>query len=164
MPLHELLGGERITILTDTEDRDAVIDAAARLLAGDAGAGAGPGAAAIGHSLRTREQLASTAIGHGVAIPHGRIAGLAESRGAFLRLAPAVDFGAVDGEPVDLVLAMAVPEHSVQEHLQQLAELVEQFADAGFRERLRGASDVAGLRQCLLRQPARPPSNPSTVA
>ena len=160
MPLHELLGGERIAILTDPEDRDAVIDAAARLLAD----GIGPGAAAIGDSLRSREQLASTAIGHGVAIPHGRIAGLAESRGAFLRLAPAVDFGAADGEPVDLVLAMAVPEHSVQEHLQQLAELVEQFADAGFRERLRGASDVAGLRQCLLRQPARPPSNPSTVA
>ncbi|MGH8086287.1 MAG: PTS sugar transporter subunit IIA [Lysobacter sp.] len=145
MPLQQLLDADRIAILNRPDDRDAVIDAAARRLATAAVA-----AVTIGDSLHAREQLASTAIGHGVAIPHGRVAGLAASCGAFLRLAEPVDFGAADGQPVDLVLAMAVPEHSLQEHLQQLAELAEHFADAGFRERLRGAADLAELRRCLL--------------
>ena len=89
-------------------------------------------------SLREREQLASTAIGHGMAIPHARIAGIEEGRGAFLRLAQPVDFDAADGEPVDLVLALAVPEHHVQQHLELLAELAARFADPGYRAELRG--------------------------
>lgn len=159
MPLHQLLDVERIALLTEPGDRDAVIDAAARRLAT-----ASVAADTIGESLRTRERLASTAIGHGVAIPHARVAGLAESRGTFLRLAEPVDFDAADGLPVDLVLAMAVPEHSLQEHLQQLAELAEHFADAGFRECLRDAADTAGLARCLLQPPAQSPSTRPTAA
>ncbi|KGM56934.1 hypothetical protein N799_01925 [Lysobacter arseniciresistens ZS79] len=131
-------------------DRAGAIDAAARLL-GDDGQ-----AAAIGESLHARERLASTGIGHGVAFPHGRVPELERSRGAFLRLAPPVDFNAADGEPVDLLLAMAVPEHALQEHLQQLAELAERFGDPRFRERLREAANVDELRECLL-APADPP-------
>ena len=59
-----------------------------------------------------------------------------------------IDFGASDGEPVDLVFAMAVPEHFTQEHLQLLAQIAEQFADAGFRDALRAAPDAAALRTC----------------
>jgi PTS system nitrogen regulatory IIA component len=61
-----------------------------------------------------------------------------------------VDFDASDGQPVDLVFAMAVPEHFTQQHLQLLAELAEQFADAGFRDALRAAPDVGTLRALLL--------------
>ena len=150
MPLHELLGGERIAILTEPGNRGSVLDAAARLLADPLMGGDRTDLCNdIRLSLRTREQLASTAIGHGVAIPHGRVRGVEERRGAFLRLAEPVDFGAPDGIPVALVLAMAIPEHSLQEHLQQLAELAERFADAGFRERLRGARNTAELGRCL---------------
>ncbi|GAB2624577.1 PTS sugar transporter subunit IIA [Novilysobacter erysipheiresistens] len=159
MPLQQLLDGDRIAILNTPGDRDAVIDAAAPRLAT-----AAVDAATIGASLHAREQLASTAIGHGVAIPHGRVGGLATTRGAFLRLAEPVDFGAADGQPVDLVLAMAVPEHSLQEHLQQLAEVAEQFADAAFRERLRTAVDLAELRRCLLQPSTRPLSPKTTTA
>lgn len=167
MPLHELLSAERIAIVTESGDRDMVIDTAARLLGTALGDGDGDRAAAtdaIGHSLRSREQLASTAIGHGVAIPHGRVSCFDRTRGAFLRLAEPVDFGAADGELVDLVLAMAVPEHSLQQHLQQLAELAERFADDGFRHALRDAADIAELGRCLLQPSVRPPFTRPTAA
>ncbi|KRA14623.1 MULTISPECIES: PTS sugar transporter subunit IIA [unclassified Lysobacter] len=146
MPLHELLSAQRVAILEESGDRDAVLDAAARLL----GDGTPTAIRAIGDSLRERERLASTAIGHGVAIPHGRSALFDDSRGAFLRLEQPVDFGAADGEKVDLVLAMTVPEHYVQQHLQLLAELAERFGDADFRAALRGAADVDELGWRLL--------------
>ncbi len=146
MPLHELLSAQRVAILEESSDRDAVLDAAARLLAD----GTPSAIRAIGDSLRDRERLASTAIGHGVAIPHGRSALFEDSRGAFLRLEQPVDFGAADGEKVDLVLAMTVPEHYVQQHLQLLAELAESFGDPDFRAALRRAADVDELGWHLL--------------
>jgi PTS system nitrogen regulatory IIA component len=143
-------------VRTGPGDRDDVLDAAARLLA-DAGSdhaapagGHADAAAVIGDSLRRRERLGSTAIGHGIAIPHGRTAACDDARGAFLRLARPVEFGASDGEPVDLVFAMAVPEHFAQQHLQLLAELAERFADPEFRAALRAAPDAAALRALLL--------------
>lgn len=146
MPLRHLLAADRIVLLVEPEDRDAVLDAAARLLADAAPAST----AAIGESLRARERMGSTAIGHGIAIPHGRTTAFDETRGAFLRLRNPVDFGASDGEPVDLVFAMAVPEHFTQEHLQLLSELAETFSDAGFRAALRAAPDSDALRALLL--------------
>ncbi len=146
MALRELLVADRIVVLVEPDNRDGVLDAAARLLADDAPADT----AAIGESLRARERLGSTAIGHGIAIPHGRTGAFDDTRGAFLRLATPVDFGASDGEPVDLVFAMAVPEHFTQQHLQLLAELAEQFSDAAFRAALRAAPDAASLRALLL--------------
>ena len=146
MPFSQLLTADRVVLLVEPGDRDGVLDAAARLLSDSA-----PGTtAAIGDSLRSRERLGSTAIGHGIAIPHGRTQAFNEARGAFLRLQQPVDFGASDGEPVDLVFAMAVPEHFAQQHLQLLSELAERFADPGFRAALRAAPDVAHLRRLLV--------------
>ena len=146
MPISQLLTADRIVLLVEPGDRDDVLDAAARLLTDSA-----PGTtAAIGDSLRSRERLGSTAIGHGIAIPHGRTQAFTEARGAFLRLQQPVDFGASDGEPVDLVFAMAVPEHFTQQHLQLLSELAERFADPGFRAALRAAPDLAHLRELLV--------------
>lgn len=146
MSLSEFLSADRIVLLVEAGSRDNVLDAAARLLAN-----ASPtSTAAIGESLRQRERMGSTAIGHGVAIPHGRSDAFDDTRAAFLRLHPAVDFDAGDGEPVDLVFAMAVPEHFTQQHLQLLSELAERFADAQFRAALRNAPDVDALRLALL--------------
>ena len=150
MPLHALLAADRIVLLVEPVDRDSVLDAAARLLAD-----ASPVITqAIGSSLRARERLGSTGIGCGIAIPHGRTNAFETARGAFLRLAHPVDFGAADGEPVDLVYAMAVPEHFTQQHLELLSELAERFADPGFRAALRNAPDVEALRAVLF-APAR---------
>jgi PTS system nitrogen regulatory IIA component len=145
MPLSRLLAPDRIAVLSGPVDRDGVLDEAARLLAGDIG-----GAGAVAACLRQRERLGSTAIGHGVAIPHGRCGAFDEARAAFLRLEEPVDFDAGDGEPVDIVFAMAVPEHFIQQHLQLLSELAEGFADPEWREALRNAPDAAALRAILL--------------
>lgn len=146
MSLSELLNADRIILLVEPGNRDAVLDAAARLL-GDASPDS---TAAIADSLRQRERMGSTAIGHGVAIPHGRTNAFDEARAAFLRLERPVDFEAGDSMPVDLVFAMAVPAHFTQQHLQLLSDLAERFADAGFRAALRAARDVTALRTTLL--------------
>lgn len=146
MPLNDLITADRIVLLTEPVDRDRVLDAAARLLAGNSRAAT----TAIGDCLRQRERLGSTAIGHGVAIPHGRSNAFDETRAAFLRLQYPVDFDASDGQPIDLVFAMAVPEHFTQQHLQLLSELAERFADTDFCEALRQADDADALRRTLM--------------
>lgn len=147
MAFNQLLAADRIAMLVEPGNRDNVLDAAARLLSDET---APETTAEIGHSLRSRERLGSTAIGHGIAIPHGRSNAYGEARGAFLRLREPVEFGASDGEPVDLVFAMTVPEHFAQQHLQLLSELAERFADPAFRAALRAAPDATRLRQLLL--------------
>ena len=146
MALSEFLSADRIAVLVAPGNRDAVLTAAARLL----GNGSPGSTAAIADSLRQRERMGSTAIGHGVAIPHGRSDTYDDTRAAFLRLQPAVDFDAGNSEPIDLVFAMAVPEHFTLQHLQLLSELAERFADAAFRSALRHAPDVDALRDALL--------------
>ena len=86
----------------------------------------------------------------GVAVPHARNAAFRAPRAAFLRLAHAIDFGARDGEPVDLVFAMCAPDDTPELHLQHLAGVAERFADAEFRDRLRMAHRVESLRRLLL--------------
>ncbi|MEZ5544990.1 MAG: PTS sugar transporter subunit IIA [Lysobacteraceae bacterium] len=100
-------------------------------------------------SLCARERLGSTSLGHGVAIPHGRIEGLAAPSGAFLRLSDPLPFDAADGEPVDLVFALVVPEHYTQQHLTLLSHLAEMFSDSACRQRLRQASDDQALFAAL---------------
>lgn len=145
MPFTDLLAADRIVLLVEPTSRDSVLDAAARLLA----ANSPVATQLIADGLRTREQLGSTGIGHGVAIPHCRTAALHEPRAAFLRLSAPIDFAARDGEWVDLVFAMSVPENMAQDHLQTLSELAELFASAEFRDGLRRA-DAEGLRALLL--------------
>lgn len=90
-------------------------------------------------SLLSRERLGSTGVGHGVAIPHGRMRDLDRTVGAFVRLADSVDYDAVDGEPVDLLFAMLVPEESTEEHLELLSTLAEMFSDTELLGQLRKA-------------------------
>ena len=87
-------------------------------------------------TLLRREQLGSTAVGHGVALPHGRMAGLDRPLGAFTRLAQPADFDALDDQPVTLVFALLVPDEENEQHLQVLARLARMFDDEAFRQRL----------------------------
>jgi nitrogen PTS system EIIA component len=98
-------------------------------------------------SLFARERLGSTGLGHGVAIPHGRIKGLKEAVGAFVRLAQPVPFDAPDGKPVTLVFVLLVPEHATERHLQILSELAQMFADRELRERLASDDNPGSLHQ-----------------
>ncbi|CAN5618827.1 MAG: PTS sugar transporter subunit IIA [Luteimonas sp.] len=146
MPYIDLLAADRIVMLVEPDPRDAVLDAAARLLSG----GTPMANQQIASGLRAREQLASTGIGHGVALPHCRSNAFVAARGAFLRLSVPIDFAASDGRPVDLVFALCVPEDMERQHLRTLAEIGDWFSDAGFREALRDADDIAALRRALL--------------
>lgn len=101
-------------------------------------------------SLFARERLGSTGLGHGVAIPHGRIKGLEHAAGAFLRLANPIDFDAPDGEPVSLVFALLVPEQANETHLQLLAELAQLFSDRDFRDAVHHATDIDGAHRLFL--------------
>jgi PTS system nitrogen regulatory IIA component len=107
-------------------------------------------------SLLARERLGSTGIGHGIAIPHGRLATLDMPVCAFVSLDQGVDFDAVDGQPVDLLMALLVPAESTEEHLQLLSQLAEMFSDEDLRQRLRAASSQDELHHLLTGwQPAR---------
>ncbi|NMG34657.1 PTS IIA-like nitrogen regulatory protein PtsN [Azoarcus sp. TTM-91] len=96
-------------------------------------------------SLFSRERLGSTGLGQGIAIPHGRIKGLKDACGAFLRLANPVQFDAPDGRPVNLLFVLLVPEQANETHLQLLSELAQMFSDRSFREALLGAPDATAI-------------------
>ncbi len=96
-------------------------------------------------SLFARERLGSTGLGQGIAIPHGRIKGLKEALGAFVRLAQPVPFDAPDGAPVSIAFVLLVPEQATDKHLQILSELAQMFSDRALREALGAAPDAARL-------------------
>jgi nitrogen PTS system EIIA component len=98
--------------------------------------------ASVYDALFAREKLGSTGLGQGIAIPHGRIKGLKEARGAFLRLATPVQFDAADGKPVDMIFVLLVPEAATEHHLQLLSELAQMFSERAFREQLAAAADA----------------------
>ena len=100
-------------------------------------------------SLFARERLGSTGLGQGVAIPHGRIKGLKEALGAFLRLAQPVPFESPDGQPVSLAFVLLVPEKATEKHLQILSELAQMFSDRTLREAMLSAPDAAHLHQLI---------------
>src|SRR5436190_6174279 len=105
--------------------------------------------ATVFESLFAREKLGSTGLGQGVAIPHGRIKGLKDALGAFVRLSQPVAFDAPDGKPVNLVFALLVPEHATEKHLEILSELAQMFSDRALRDALAAASDAAALHQII---------------
>lgn len=100
-------------------------------------------------SLFAREKLGSTGLGHGVAIPHGRIKGLREAAGAFVRLKTAVPFDAPDSQPVSMLFVLLVPEMATDLHLQILGELAQMFSDKQLREQLLTAGDAAQIHHLL---------------
>jgi PTS system nitrogen regulatory IIA component len=107
-------------------------------------------------SLQAREKLGSTAIGHGVAIPHGRVKGLRTAMGAFVRLKTPLPFDAPDGQLVSLVFALMVPEHATDMHLMILGELAQMFSEKDVRERLSHLDDTAAIHRLLVGWPEMP--------
>jgi nitrogen PTS system EIIA component len=98
-------------------------------------------------SLFAREKLGSTGLGQGIAIPHGRIKGLAQALGAFVRPRQPIPFDAPDGKPVGQIFVLLVPEHATEEHLQLLSELAEMFSERAFRDQLTAATDPDTLHR-----------------
>ena len=101
-------------------------------------------------SLLAREKLGSTAIGHGVAIPHSRMSGCTEPLGCLILLSEGVDFGAPDGADVEIAFILLVPEAATQDHLDLLASLANAFSNADIRDRLKKADRAGDARLVLL--------------
>ena len=137
----ELLPVANIALDVDVATKSRLFEAAGALFAASSGIDSG----LVATSLAAREKLGSTGLGQGVAIPHGRIKGLKEARGAFVRLKQPVPFDAPDGKPVSQVFVLLVPEQATDLHLQLLSELAQMFSEKGFREKLSGATTTTAL-------------------
>jgi nitrogen PTS system EIIA component len=95
--------------------------------------------ALVTDSLFARERLGSTGLGHGVAIPHGRIKGLKAPMASVFRLSQPIGFDAPDEQPVGLLIFLLVPEAATQKHLEILSEIAELLSDAVLREKIKAA-------------------------
>lgn len=105
--------------------------------------------ASVFDSLFARERLGSTGLGHGVAVPHGRVKKIDRPWAAFARLAQPVAFDAPDGKPVDILVVIVVPEEATQQHLDILAEVAQRLSDEGVVESLRSESDASKIHKLL---------------
>jgi PTS system nitrogen regulatory IIA component len=145
MKLSEILSPDCIQLDADATSKKRVLELASQLLAG---ADESLSPRGVFDRLIAREKLGSTGLGHGVAIPHGRLPGLDRTIGVFLRMQKGVDFDAPDKEPVDLVFALLVPEESTEEHLQVLANIARYFGSGRSRDALR--VDISAQEACEL--------------
>ena len=100
-------------------------------------------------SLFAREKLGSTGLGRGIAIPHGRVKGLKEALGALVRTKQGIPFDAPDGQAVELIFVLLVPDRATDMHLQLLSELAQMFSDKAFRERMRAAATAEEMHQLI---------------
>ena len=105
--------------------------------------------ALVTDSLFARERPGSTGLGHGVAIPHGRIKGLKSPMAAVFQLASPIGFDAPDEQPVVLLIFLLVPEAATQKHLEILSEIAELLSDAPLREKIKSSADAAELHSMI---------------
>jgi PTS system nitrogen regulatory IIA component len=142
MNIGQLLAPERVSRTGEISSKKRVLETLSEMLSTsqpDLSSGE------IFDSLISRERLGSTGLGHGVAIPHGRVAGVKNAVAALIKLERGVDFDAPDREPVDLLFALLVPQESTDEHLEILATLARMFADPSTLASLRSADDGDAL-------------------
>lgn len=106
----------------------------------------------IFNNLLERERIGSTAVGHGIAIPHCRSENIKEPVGCLLTLKNSIDFNSVDNKPVNIIFALMVPEENHQQHLELLAQIAKFLDKEEIREKLTEAKDSSDLfkliREC----------------
>src|SRR5205823_4136898 len=149
-------------LLTDLVAPNAVIPAlkvnnkkqAIQELAAKAAQLTGQNERAIFEILLQREKLGSTGVGSGVAIPHGKLAKLNKLFGLFARLDRAIDFEALDSQPVDLIFLLLAPEAAGADHLKALARVARLLRDPEVAQRLRESNDADALYAVLAMPPA----------
>jgi PTS system nitrogen regulatory IIA component len=110
--------------------------------------------ASVGDSLFARERLGSTGLGHGVAIPHGRIKGLKQPLLAVFLLSEPIGFDAPDEQAVKLLFFLLVPEASNQQHLEILASIAALLGQANIRDALMACQSAQALHEMILEKTA----------
>ena len=134
MRISDILTSERIICNVNLSSKKAALEALSGLIAS---ASIRLDEQEVFNSLLTRERLGGTGLGNGIALPHGRLKDDLSTIAAFIKLKQGVDYDAADHQPVDLIFALLVPEHSTEEHLQVLAQLAEMFNKPEFLTQLR---------------------------
>ncbi|WP_455199064.1 PTS sugar transporter subunit IIA [Kaarinaea lacus] len=148
MQLADIITQERVASNVEAKSKKRALEKISDILADNSDTDMG--AADIFDSLIARERLGTTAIDHGVAIPHGRIKNSKQTIGAFVQFSDGIDCDAMDHQSVNLMFALLVPEESTEEHLQLLARLAKMFNDAELRERLQNTHDNKALYDLLI--------------
>lgn len=146
MQIHDILTPERTFAGVQGGSKKRVLEVIGKLVADNTGLDSD----AIYESLIARERLGSTGFGHGIAIPHCRLAGCNQATGALLQLESKIDFDALDGEPVDLIFVLLVPQEANEQHLQILKMLAEKLDQQPLREKLRQCTDAESLYTTLV--------------
>ncbi len=150
MELADILSSDRVAIDLVVSSKKMLLQKAAELLAAGE---PGRHARDIFDSLCQRERLGSTGLGHGVAIPHGRVNGQTTVSGALIRLSTPIEFDAPDDARVDLFFALAVPADCTDVHLRLLASVAERFGDEHCRQRLRAAGNIEAIMAIISEPP-----------
>jgi len=145
MPLNDLVASNAILPALKVNNKKQVLHE----LAARAAVLTGQNERAIFDILMQREKLGSTAVGNGIAIPHGKMANLTRLFGLFARLDRPVDFEALDGQPVDLVFLLLAPEGAGADHLKALARVARLLLDPAIAHKLRASHDAEALYAVL---------------
>jgi nitrogen PTS system EIIA component len=146
MLISDLLSPERISCDVKTSSKKRLLEIISEELARHSDAFT---RREIFESLCARERLGSTGLGKGVAIPHGRVKGSRHVEASFIRLTKPLPFDAADGQPVDLLFCLAVPEDCGEDHLKLLAQVAELFSDPDLLQELREAENPGRVMQLL---------------
>ena len=155
MDISDILTRERILCNVNLASKKAALETLAALIADTADtadadiAGGGVTGQQVFDSLLSRERLGGTGLGNGIALPHGRLKNSSSTIAAFIKLKRGVDYDATDRQPVDLMFALVVPEHSTEEHLQVLSQLAERFDRPEFLARLRAGKSNDTIYELL---------------
>lgn len=158
-PIGELLRVEDIHLDLDVSDKGRLLERLAALLARRHSLSD----AQVLESLRAREQLGSTGLGHGVAIPHARMPQCYAAAAVFVRTRVALPFEAPDRKPVSIFLALIVPKQATEHHLQLLATAATMFNDRTFREKLRTCPSPSAVRELLAAWPDSPAGGSDSI-
>ena len=150
--LANLLGEDDIQLDWDVANKVHLFEQVAQLIHHRHGVRA----ALVSGALSRRESIGSTALGHGVAIPHARVDGLPQGSGLFIRSRLALPFDAPDGKPVSLILVLLIPTEATAEHLRLLAAAAALFDDRNVRDQLHQADDAVAVWRILAGLPPAP--------
>jgi nitrogen PTS system EIIA component len=150
MPLTDLVAPNAIIPALKVNNKKQVLQE----LAARAAALTGQNEKTIFDTLMQREKLGSTAVGNGIAIPHGKMATLGRLFGLFARLDRPVDFESLDGQPVDLIFLLLAPEGAGADHLKALARVARLLRDSTVADKLRASEDAEALYAVLAMPPA----------
>ena len=144
--LSDILPVSHIILDAETSSKKRLFECVAQLFAAQSGLPQSE----IFDCLVARERLGSTALGQGVAMPHGRHASVSAATGAFIRLKEPIEFDAPDNKPVSLVFVLLVPEAATSEHLELLSHLAGRFSEKSVRDALQSCGTPEAARDLLL--------------